>query len=73
MGVFNNNESLAQKALQWVLTFNEVSCVIPGASSVKQILSNIETIKARPISDIEMEKIVQGKNETPNHDIISII
>ena len=55
--VFNENDNLAQKALQWILMFNEVSCVIPGASSVEQILSNIETNKARPISDIEMQKV----------------
>jgi aryl-alcohol dehydrogenase-like predicted oxidoreductase len=55
--VFNNSESLAQKALQWILTFNEVSCVIPGASSIEQVLSNINTYKARPISDIEMQKV----------------
>ena len=55
--VFNENDNLVQKALQWILMFNEVSCVIPGASSVEQILSNIETNKARPISDIEMQKV----------------
>ena len=55
--VFEDSESLVHKALQWILMFNEVSCVIPGASSVEQILSNIDTNKARPISDIEMQKV----------------
>jgi len=55
--VFNTNESLAHKALQWILMFNEVSCVIPGASSVEQVLSNINTYNAKSISDIEMQKV----------------
>jgi len=55
--VFNENDNLAQKALQWILNFNEVSCVIPGASSVDQVLSNINTYNAKPISDTEIQKV----------------
>ena len=55
--VFNKNEKLAQKALQWILTFKEVSCVIPGASTVEQVLSNVDVYNAKPISDIEMKKV----------------
>ncbi len=34
---------LAQAALKWILMFSEVSCVIPGASKVEHLLSNIQT------------------------------
>ena len=37
-----DNENLAQLALRWVLMSDEVSCVIPGASSVKHVVPNLE-------------------------------
>lgn len=33
-------DNLAQTALRWILMFNEVSTIIPGASNAKQIASN---------------------------------
>ena len=55
--VFDKNESLVHKALQWILTFDEVSCVIPGVSSVKQLRSNIDTYKANPLTPLQMEQV----------------
>ncbi|HKM95034.1 MAG TPA: aldo/keto reductase [Prolixibacteraceae bacterium] len=40
-------EDLAQLALRWLLSFGEVSCVIPGASTQQQLLSNI-TVSGKP-------------------------
>ncbi len=51
--VFNSDENLVHKALQWILSFNEISCVIPGASNTEQLLSNLNTLKASPISNQE--------------------
>ncbi|XGA82752.1 hypothetical protein OEG92_16115 [Polaribacter sejongensis] len=42
------------KALQWILSFNEISCVIPGASSVEQLVSNLNTSSISPISDTQL-------------------
>jgi aryl-alcohol dehydrogenase-like predicted oxidoreductase len=39
--LFPGRENLAPLALKWVLMFPEVSCVIPGASSENQLLSNL--------------------------------
>ena len=39
--LFPENENLAAIALKWILMFEQVSCVIPGASNPEQILSNI--------------------------------
>ena len=61
--VFDENESLVHKALQWILTFNEVSCIIPGASNVDQLLSNLETFNAKDITHSEMEKVNAIYNE----------
>ena len=55
---------LAQIALAWILQFDEVSCVIPGASNVEHLLSNLkaEDIKLLPedmafIADVYEESI----------------
>lgn len=39
--LFPNEENLAQVALQWILRFPEVSCVIPGASRQEHLRSNL--------------------------------
>ncbi len=39
--MFPGMENLAPVALQWILQFNEVSCIIPGASKPEQVLSNL--------------------------------
>lgn len=52
-----NNQNLAQKALQWILSFDEVSCVIPGASTVEQLKSNIAATTIPTLSKNEMEQI----------------
>jgi len=39
--VFPGFSNLAPIALQWILSFNEVSCIIPGASKVDHLISNL--------------------------------
>jgi len=41
--LFPNVENLAPIALKWILRFPEVSCIIPGASKVEQVHSNLST------------------------------
>lgn len=55
--VFGENINLAHKALQWILTFNEVSCVIPGASNVEQLKSNLEVFNSIPLTQFEIDKV----------------
>ena len=57
--IFSEDIPLAHQALKWVLMFNEVSCVIPGASSVDQVISNI---KADSIDDLSDQQMNQVKN-----------
>ncbi len=40
--IFPEETELAHKALQWILSFEEVSTIIPGASRVEQITSNLK-------------------------------
>lgn len=48
---------LAQLALRWLLMFEAVSCVIPGASRPEQVLSNVQASELPPLSKEDMQKI----------------
>jgi len=39
--VFPDSQNLAPIALQWILNFNEISCIIPGASKKEHVISNL--------------------------------
>jgi aryl-alcohol dehydrogenase-like predicted oxidoreductase len=41
--LFPNVKNLAPIALRWILDFEEVSCIIPGASKVEHVTSNLST------------------------------
>ena len=49
--------NLAAWVLRWVLMFDEVSCVIPGASRPKQILSNIQAAELPALSAEQMQAV----------------
>lgn len=50
-------QSLAQMALAWVLNDKRITSVLIGASSVKQIEDNVETLKNIAFSDEELNLI----------------
>jgi len=52
-------KSLAAIALKWILMFEEVSCIIPGASVPEQVLSNM---KAIDLDEITIEEVLAVKN-----------
>ena len=49
--------TLAQLALRWILMFDAVSCIIPGASRAEQPRENIEAANLAPLSGREMEAV----------------
>lgn len=49
--------NLAVVALQWILRFDEVSCIIPGASRVGQVQSNMSIYDEQPLTDSEVAEI----------------
>ncbi len=55
-------ENLAKAALQWVLMFEEVSTVIPGASKMEQVIQNLEAGQAKPLSAHQV-KVVEDVYE----------
>ena len=52
--LFPDHMNLAPVALKWILNFKEVSCIIPGASRVQHVFSNIS---ATGIPDLTPEQI----------------
>jgi aryl-alcohol dehydrogenase-like predicted oxidoreductase len=49
--LFPGMENLAPVALQWILQFNEVSCIIPGASKPEQLQSNLSVYDLEGLSE----------------------
>ncbi len=54
---FERGQSLAQMALAWVLRNKGVTSVLVGASSVKQIEDNVQTLKNLVFSNEELTRI----------------
>lgn len=48
---------LARAALRWILMFDEVSCVIPGASNVSQLESNVQASDLPPLEEKQMKAV----------------
>lgn len=60
--LFPETANLAPIALQWILSFNEISCIIPGASKESHILSNLSVYDLPKLSSekiSEMNKIYE--------------
>ncbi|MEQ9099687.1 MAG: aldo/keto reductase [Imperialibacter sp.] len=61
--LFPGVSNLAPVALRWILGFEEVSCIIPGASKVEQVLSNLSTYDTPPLTTAQvmaMNKIYEA-------------
>lgn len=43
--IFPGQTNLAPIALKWILQFDAVSCIIPGASNIKQVDSNVSALQ----------------------------
>ena len=55
--IFRGNESLASWAIRWILMFPQVSTVIPGASKIDQVHSNVKASNLPEISAKEMKAV----------------
>ena len=50
-------ESLAAAALRWILMFDAVSCIIPGASRPDQAQRNVQAADEPPFTPAEMKVV----------------
>ncbi|MDT0648852.1 aldo/keto reductase [Autumnicola edwardsiae] len=55
--LFPDVKNLAPVALQWILQFEEISCIIPGASKKDHLLSNTSVYDLPPLSAEKIEKM----------------
>ena len=58
-----NTDNLAQYAIKWILMFDEVSVVIPGASKENQVLENIKAAELPDITPEQMKKVEEIYNK----------
>lgn len=56
-------ENLAPYAIKWILMFDEVSVVIPGASKEEQVLSNVSASELPDITKDQMKKVEEIYNK----------
>ncbi|MFX1283009.1 MAG: aldo/keto reductase [Promethearchaeota archaeon] len=61
--LFPDPENLALYALRWILMFDEVSCVIPGASKVSHVEMNVKAANLAPLTERQMNGVEQIYNE----------
>ena len=52
--LFPDSASLPAIALRWVLMFDQVGCVIPGASKLQHVESNVKASELPPLTDEQM-------------------
>jgi len=55
--LFPEMDNLAPIALQWILSHDAVSCVIPGASKSEHLDSNLSTTQLAPLSTAKIDAI----------------
>ena len=55
--IFPHNDNLAALALKWILQFDAVSCVIPGASNPEQVESNISALEVADLSAAQIQVV----------------
>lgn len=55
--VFKGQKNLAPVALKWILNFEEVSCVIPGASRPEQLVSNLSAEDIPNLTEYQLYEV----------------
>lgn len=55
--LFSGQLNLAEIALRWILMFENVSTVIPGASRPEQVVENLNCLQQPALSDLQMSKV----------------
>ncbi|WP_020602150.1 aldo/keto reductase [Spirosoma spitsbergense] len=61
--IFPDDVTLAPDALRWILTFDAVSCIIPGASKPEHLISNVQASE-RPAPSSEQMTAVKKVYDT---------
>jgi len=51
--------NMASFALRWILEFDQVSCVIPGARNDHQVLENINAAELPALTSAQMDALTR--------------
>ena len=62
--LFPDHKNLSPVALKWILSFPEVSCIIPGASKPEQVISNLSAEDVPALTEYQFYLI---QEMTPSH------
>lgn len=62
--VLGSQHPLTHWALAWVLAFDEVSTVIPGASRPEQLHSNLQSLSLAPLAESQLQAVRQIYEES---------
>jgi aryl-alcohol dehydrogenase-like predicted oxidoreductase len=57
--IFPGQANLAPSALKWILQFDAVSCIIPGASNANQVESNIGALNVPDFTAEQLQAVKQ--------------
>ncbi|MGD6804062.1 aldo/keto reductase [Rossellomorea aquimaris] len=70
-GKLADERSMNEIALQYILSHEEVSAVVPGASSVRQVQENAKAVKSEPLAkeEIQVLKELTKQNVYEQHRI----
>lgn len=55
--LFPNEQNLAPLALQWILSHQQVSCIIPGASKTEHVYSNLSVFERQQLTTAQINSI----------------
>lgn len=61
--IFPEEDNLAPVALQWILQYPEVGTIIPGASKVEHLLSNIQAAERPSLSQQQIQQMNEVYDE----------
>jgi aryl-alcohol dehydrogenase-like predicted oxidoreductase len=53
---FAGNQDLAAQAIRWILMFDQIGTVIPGASTMDQVRKNITASELPPLTSVQMQE-----------------
>ena len=60
--IFPDQPNLARIALKWILQFDAVSCIIPGASKIEQVDSNLKALTLPDLTADQLKAVQEVYN-----------
>lgn len=62
-------DSMAAAAMRWILSFDSVTCVIPGFKNERQVEQNLRALKVAPFTEAELNRLAEFYRERVHEHI----